>query len=141
MINKVDILTNGLVDFLKEKYPIVLRNRGPRVITFFYGDSFGKLKTHKIDKKNISAKLPQNNIKQILKNMINQRPPSDDLQKGEVDPSIEMPTKKYSVVWVDVNNVEHKTTILSDDILVATQIVEKTYKDFQKIVYTERVLD
>lgn len=139
-ISNQDILINGLVDFLKEKHKFAFRNRSKDVISFFYGDDLKSLKQYNIDKKNISVTLPLKIIFKIIKTMINQRPPSDDLQPGEQDPQFNPPTHfKYEVQWVCTQGKPQSTIVLAENVHGATSIICDYYKDFSKHVSTIKV--
>jgi hypothetical protein len=139
-LSNQDILINGLVDFLKEKHKFAFRNRSKKIITFFYGDNLKQLKKYKLPKNDISITLPYKNIINIIKTMINQRPPSDDLQPGEQDPDYKAPTHfKYEVKWNCKEGKEHSTIVLAETVQGATSIICDYYKDFSSHVSTTKV--
>jgi hypothetical protein len=134
-----DIFINGLVDFLQTKYTFAYRNRGPIKVTFFYGNDIHKLQQYSLLKTELKATLPFNTIIKILKDMTGERPPSDDLQKGEQDPIIPTPTHfKYVVSWMNKEGKLQETVVGSEDAVSATKIISEYYRDFSSHVSTRR---
>lgn len=135
--SKQDIFINGLVDYLALSHKFAFRNRGPEVVTFFYGDNLKKLKQYKLLKNDIQVKLPLNIIFNILKNMTNQRPPSDDVQPGEHDPTL--PTHyKYVVKWINKSKETKETIVGAESATDATKMIGDHYPDFESHVETRR---
>jgi hypothetical protein len=133
-----DIFINGLVDYLGQSHKYAFRNRSHSVVTFFYGDDIKNLKKYKLLKNNIQAKLPFNTIIKILKEMTNQRPPSDDVQPGEHDPIL--PTHyKYVVKWINKSKETKETTVGAESATDATKIIGDHYPDFESHIETRRV--
>jgi hypothetical protein len=134
-----DIFINGLVDFLQTKYTFAYRNRGEFVVTFYYGNDIHKLQKYTLLKNELKATLPFNTIIKILKDMTGERPPSDDLQKGEQDPTIPTPTHfKYVVSWMNNEGKLQETIVGSEDAVSATKIISEYYRDFSSHVSTRR---